>query len=92
MNKVKPVFWGKKRSIFKGSGCSQDGSNCLHALVAKTAMDMPLSNPSEDGVIGIGSVWEDFTLSEFLFWKGRIVSIRLKVRLEVFPRGIPMSV
>jgi hypothetical protein len=43
-------------------------------------MDMPLSNAPEGGFIGIGSVSEDFTLSEFLFRKGRIVPIRLKVR------------
>jgi hypothetical protein len=55
-------------------------------------MDMPLSNASDGGFIGIGSVLEDFILSEFLFRKGRIAPIRLKVRPEAFPRGIPMSV
>jgi hypothetical protein len=54
-------------------------------------MGMPLSNASEGAFIGMGSVSEDFTLSEFLFRKGRFVPIRLNVRLEAFLRGIPMS-
>jgi len=53
---------------------------------------MSLSKASEGGFIGNGWVSEDFTLSEALLRKGMTVSIRLKVRLETFPRGIPMSV
>jgi len=51
---------------------------------------MPLSKASEGGFIEIGSVLEVFTLNEFLFRRGRMVPVRLKVCLESFPRGIPM--
>jgi hypothetical protein len=36
--------------------------------------------------------WEDVTSGEFQSGDGRWVLIRLKVRLEAFPNGSPMSV
>ncbi len=56
------------------------------------AMDMLPSKASEGDFIRNGLVSEDFTLSEFLFRRGMIVPNRLKVRLEAFPKSIPMSV
>ena len=50
------------------------------------------SKASEGDFIRNGLVSEDFTLSEFLFRQGRIVPNRFKVRLEAFPKSIPMSV
>ena len=64
----------------------------LTHLLQKTAMDMLPSKASEGDFIRIGLVSEDFTLSEFLFRQGMIVLNRLKVRLEAFPKSIPMSV
>jgi len=61
-------------------------------LVQKTAMDMLPSKASEGDFIRNGLVSEDFTLSEFLFRRGLIVPNRSKVRLEAFPKSIPMSV
>jgi hypothetical protein len=60
-------------------------------LVQKAAMDMLPSKASEGDFIGNGRVSEDFALSEFLFRQGVIVPNRLKVRLEAFPKSIPMS-
>jgi hypothetical protein len=53
---------------------------------------MPLSNASEGGFIRNRYVSEGINLKEFLFRQGMLVPIRLKVRLEAFPKGIPMSV
>jgi hypothetical protein len=50
------------------------------------------SKASEGDFIRNGWVLEDFTLSESLFRQGMIVPNRLKVRLEAFPKSIPMSV
>jgi hypothetical protein len=61
-------------------------------LAQKTAMDMLPSKASEGDFIRNGLVSEDFTLSEFLFRRGMILPNRLKVRLEAFPKSIPMSV
>jgi hypothetical protein len=55
-------------------------------------MDMLPSKASEGDFIRNGLVSEDFTLSELLFQQGMIVPNRLKVRLEAFPKSIPMSV
>jgi len=63
----------------------------LKADVAKAAMDMLPSKASEGDFIGNGLVSKDFTLSGFLFRQGMRVPNRLKVRLEAFPKSIPMS-
>jgi len=34
---------------------------------------------------------EEFTFGEFRFVKGRGLLFRIKVRLEAFPNGLPMS-
>jgi len=55
-------------------------------------MSILLSKASEGNCIRNDWVSEDFTLSELLFQQGMIVPNRLKVRLEAFPKSIPMSV
>jgi hypothetical protein len=55
-------------------------------------MGMLPSKASEGDFIRNGLVSEDFTLSEFLIRQGMIVPNRLKVRLEAFPKSIPVSV
>jgi hypothetical protein len=52
---------------------------------------MLLSKASEGDFIRDGWLSEDFTLIEFLFRQGMRVPNRLKVRLEAFPKSIPMS-
>jgi hypothetical protein len=54
-------------------------------------MDMPPFKASDGDLSGNGPVSEDFAKSEFLFRQG-MIPIRLKVRPEAFPKGIPMSV
>jgi len=55
-------------------------------------MDMLPSKASEGDFIRNGLVSEDFTLSEPPIQQGVIEPNRLKVRLEAFPKSIPMSV
>ena len=56
------------------------------------AMGISFFKASEGGLIGNGWVSEDFTFCEFLLFKRMTVPIRLKVRLEAFPKDIPMSI
>jgi hypothetical protein len=66
--------------------------NGVTHLLQNTAMDMLPSKASEGDFIRNGLVSEDFTLSELQFQQEMIVLNRLKVRLEAFPKSIPMSV
>ena len=69
-----------------------DIAQLLSRQLPGMAMGHPFFKASEGGFIGRGWVSEDFTLSEFLFRKGMTMPIRLKVRPEVFPKGLPMSI
>ena len=55
-------------------------------------MGKPPSKASEGGYFGIFYVIGGFHFGEFQFLKGRGLLFRIKVRLEAFPNGLPMSV
>jgi hypothetical protein len=55
-------------------------------------MGKPLFKASQGGCFENLSVSQDITSSEFQQGKGTKVPIRLEVRLEAFPNGLPMSV
>jgi hypothetical protein len=54
-------------------------------------MGKPPSKASEGGCFDIFMQLEDFTFGEFQFVKRRGLLFRIKVRLEAFPNGLPMS-
>ena len=72
----------------KGVGLRQT----LYLPVAKTAIDKPPSKASKGGDFDVLWEREDVTKGEVLLVSEEHGLIVLKVRLEAFPTGLPMSV
>ena len=68
------------------------GFNPIYLVAAETAMGKPLFKASEGGHFDVLEECEDVTKSEVLLVSKEHVLTGLKVRLEAFRTGLPMSV